>query len=512
MISVRKFAGLQITFWFCLLIAAAFPQASHGQAQTDSVRKGEPLRSAKAVEAGDRTFPALLVSDIHFDPFHDPAKVQQLVDAPVSQWSLILSAPPSPTQRQDFATLQQSCHARGVDTPYALLNSSLQAMWSQQPDAKFMTVSGDLLAHSFSCRYMAVLPGSKPGEYEAFVVKTLSFVMGELRARFPGRAVYVALGNNDSACGDYRLDTGSDFLAQTARIVAEGLPRSQQAQALKEFAKGGYYSVLMEAPMQGTRLIVINDVFLSPNYSNCAGKPDPAATDAEMTWLKEELAQARRLGQRVWVMGHIPPGVDPYSTVARFRDVCGGEAPVLFLSSDKLADMLIEYGDVIRLGIFGHSHMDEIRLLEAQSGPQSSSGHGTAMKSVAIKMVPSISPVDGNNPAFTIARVGIFSALLRDYEVIAASNQSGVATVWSREYDYAQSYHEAEFSALAARKLIAEFEDDRGAKTAASQEYIRNYFVGDLGSELQPFWPLYVCTMGNYTAKGFAACVCSAGK
>jgi sphingomyelin phosphodiesterase acid-like 3 len=96
--------------------------------------------------------------------------------------------------------------------------------------------------------------------------------------------------------------------------------------------------------------------------------------------------------------------------------------------------------------------------------------------------------------------------------VIAASNQSGVATVWTREYDYAQSYHEAEFSPSAAKKLIAEFEDDRGAKTAASLAYIRNYFVGDLGSELQPFWPLYVCTLGNHTAKAFAACVCSAGK
>jgi sphingomyelin phosphodiesterase acid-like 3 len=268
----------------------------------------------------------------------------------------------------------------------------------------------------------------------------------------------------------------------------------------------------MEAPMHNTQLIVINDIFLSPKYSNCAGKPDPAATDAEMAWLLRELAEARRLEQRVWVMGHIPPGVDPYSTVARFRDVCGGEAPVLFLSSDKLADMLIEYGDVIRLGIFGHSHMDEMRLLEAQGGLQSSSGHGVVMKSVAIKMVPSISPVDGNNPAFTIARVNQSSAHLQDYEVIAASNQSGVATVWTREYDYAQSYHEAEFSASAARKLIAEFEDDRGAKTAASQEYLRNYFVGDLGSELQPFWPLYVCTLGNHTAKAFAACVCSPGR
>jgi sphingomyelin phosphodiesterase acid-like 3 len=178
----------------------------------------------------------------------------------------------------------------------------------------------------------------------------------------------------------------------------------------------------------------------------------------------------------------------------------------MFQSSDTLADLLIEYGDVIRLGIFAHSHMDEMRLLEPEgNGPHASDG-------VAIKIVPSISPVDGNNPSFTVARVNRVSAVLQDYQVIAASNQTGIATTWSREYDYAQAYHEAQFSPARMKKLIAEFENDRGAKTEASQEYIRNYFVGDRSSELTPVWPLYVCALSNHTAKGFAACACSAGK
>ncbi|MBW4040477.1 MAG: hypothetical protein HIU91_16805, partial [Acidobacteria bacterium] len=44
------------------------------------------------------TVPALLLSDIHLDPFHDPAKFPQLLAAPASAWAAILSAPPSPTQ------------------------------------------------------------------------------------------------------------------------------------------------------------------------------------------------------------------------------------------------------------------------------------------------------------------------------------------------------------------------------------------------------------------------------
>jgi sphingomyelin phosphodiesterase acid-like 3 len=506
--SIRKFSGMQITFCLWLLVLAACPLARGGQAQPVSSEEEQRQRSSDAAGAGNRTFPALLVSDIHFDPLHDPEKVRQLAEAPVSRWEAILSARPSPNQPQAFAALQGACQARGVDTPYTLLRSSLGAMRARQPDAKFMAVSGDLIAHAFFCRYTILFPGSTQSEYQAFVLKTLSFVMEELRASFPGVPVYVALGNNDTDCDDYRLDAGSEFLAQAGSIVAKGLPPSQQGNVLKVFRSGGYYSVTMAPPMRDTRLIVVNDLFLSPKYRTCAGKSDSVAATAEMAWLQEELVEARRLGQRAWVMGHIPPGVDPYSTVAQIKDVCGSQTPELFLSSDRMAELMIAYADVIRLGIFAHTHMDEMRLLESQSnGPQASAQPG-----VAVKMVSSISPVDGNNPSFTVARINRSTAGLQNYEVIAASNQTGIAAAWAREYNFDQAYHEAQFSPAAVKRLIVEFEHDRGVKTEASQEYIRNYYVGDRSSELTPFWPLYVCALANHTGKAFAACVCSPGK
>jgi sphingomyelin phosphodiesterase acid-like 3 len=505
--SIGRVSRLQVALWLWLLILVGSPMAGLGEMQA-SPSSQDGQRQRPAGQVANRTISALLVSDIHFDPFHDPVRARQLVDAPVSEWSSILSAPSSPNQQQAFADLQQGCHARGVDTPYTLLRSSLQAMESQQPDAKFMTVSGDLIAHAFHCRYVTLFPGSTQSDYQSFVLKTLSFVTDALRAAFPGVPVYVALGNNDTPCDDYRLDTGSDFLVQAGRIAAKGLPPSQQQQALQVFARGGYYSVTMPAPMRDTRLIVLNDLFLSSKYRGCAGAPDPAAATAQMTWLQQELAQAQRLGQSVWVMGHISPGVDPFATFRTFKAACGNQAPEMFLDSDELADMLMKYGDVIRLGLFAHSHMDEIRLLQSQS----SDPHASSEHSVALKLVPSISPVDGNNPSFTVARVNPSSAVLENYEVIAASNQTGIDTTWATEYDYAQTYHEAEFSPSTVKELIGEFENDRGAKTQASKQYIHNYYVSDSVLELQPFWPQYICAMANYTAKSFAACTCSAGK
>jgi len=469
---------------------------------------GDGQSQASAHNANEQdSFPALLVSDIHFDPFLDPAKARQLVSAPLSQWNAILSAPPSADQGQAVAELQQRCSGRGQDASYTLLQSSLQAMRTQAADAKFITVSGDLIAHSFFCKYTALVPGSKSGDYQAFVLNTLNFVLGELRSAFPGRPIYVALGNNDTACDDYRLDAGSDFLDEAGRIIALSLPASEQQAARRMFAQGGYYSSAMGTVMPGTRLIVINDLFLSPKYSTCAGKANATAGAEELAWLRNELSQLRKSGQKAWVMGHIPPGADPYSTAAKFKDICAKDAPEMFLASDDLADLLIEYADVIRLGIFAHSHMDEMRLLQPQNGDRETSDQ----HSVAVKILPSISPVDGNDPSFTIARIDPAAALLQDYEVIAASNLTGIAAAWSREYDYAQVYHQTQFSPAALKELISTFENDSSAKTAASQEYLRDYFVGDRSAELKPLWRPYVCTLANHTARAFAACVCSAG-
>ena len=82
-------------------------------------------------------------------------------------------------------------------------------MRARQPDAKFMLVSGDLIAHDFTCRYKTLFPHATPAEYQSFVEKTIRYVVGQLRAAFPRIPIYVALGNNNSGCGDYRLDPGN---------------------------------------------------------------------------------------------------------------------------------------------------------------------------------------------------------------------------------------------------------------------------------------------------------------
>jgi len=461
---------------------------------------------AQSPQQAKATVPALLVSDIHFDPFWDPAKLPQLAAAPVSQWRAILAAAPSPNREQRFQSLQQGCHVRGADTSFALFDSSLKAMRKPASGAKFVTLSGDLLAHAFQCKYSALFPNSAPDAYRTFVEKTLAYVMGELDSVFPGVPVYVALGNNDSDCGDYRLDAHSEFLGVTGKEVTKDFPASERQSAEESFAAGGYYSVSLPAAIENARLLVLNDLFMSSNYATCAGKSDPGAAAAQLAWLRQQLTEARANKRKIWVMGHIPPGVDLYATARRMSDPCGGQNPVMFLSSEKLADTLAEFGDVVELAIFAHTHMDELRFLKEDS--QGSA----ARKGIAVKMVSSISPINGNKPSFTVAQVDPSSAALVDYKVFAASNQTGVDAQWREEYDFAHSYHEAAFSSSSVSGLVAGFAADPGAKTQASQNYIEDFSTGNLSLVLQLFWPQYVCTLSNYTAQQFKSCACPAAQ
>jgi sphingomyelin phosphodiesterase acid-like 3 len=449
--------------------------------------------------AASRTVKALMVSDIHFEPFWDPAKVAQLSAAPANAWKAILAGPDSADRAQRFSELEQSCKARGVDTSYALLASSLAAMRADAGGARFVTVSGDLIAHSFECKYRTLYPQASAAEYRALVEKTIEFVVGSLRETVPGVPVYVALGNNDSDCGDYQLDAHSEFLAAVGRVVADGLPEADRKQAMEDFAAGGYFSAAL--PIKSARMLVLDDVFMARKYATCAGKPDARAGAEQVAWLKAQLERGRSEKENIWVMAHIPPGVDPYSTATKSENICTGKAPTMFLSSEAMEETLAEYGDVIRLAIFAHTHMDEVRLLVNQ---KPTDWHGP----VAAKLVPSISPINGNAPAFTMAEVDLETAVLKDYRVFAASNKTGVGATWSEEYDYARDFGQPAFSAAAVRRLIDEFAADRAGQSPVSQNYLSHYFVGAGARELAPFWPEYVCALNHDEPTAYRGCVC----
>jgi len=476
------------------------------------------LLSASA--AHTQTAPVLMLSDIHLDPFHDPAKLPQLRSAPVEAWAAILNAAASSTQLADFTKLQSTCGARGIDTPPTLLEASLVAEKHEQPKPLFVTVSGDLMAHQFDCRFKALAPDGTAADYSAFAAKTVAYVALRLHETFPNTPIYLALGNNDSGCHDYEEDPNSFYLQADGKAFAADAISPTNATAIKrDFSQYGDYNIAL--PIPHTRLIVLQDIFESKKYTACDGsEPLGNMTPAEMqtAWLRTQLEKARAAHDHVWVMAHIPPGIDAYTTFSKGKNVCtladNGKPnkAEMFLSSEALASVIVDFPGTIRLALFGHTHMDEMRVYTSPSG-----------EPIPGKLVPSITPVNGNNPAFTVAQVDPTTATLKDYTVFAASKPTtwDIAPTWHQEYTYSTTYNLPDLSGASLAKLTTVFLADKTSATPASQAYQRFYFVGDLtantgisgnlkAAAMQAVWPGYACSITQPTQAAFRTCVCPA--
>ena len=449
------------------------------------------LCTGSALTAQDRK--VMMLSDLHFDPMHDPAKAERLAAAPVEQWNTILAEPDSTLQKERFAALQLECRARGIDPDATLLHASLDAAKAQAADAVFVTVTGDLLVHDLGCRYNKLLK-DRAG-YAAFAAKTAVFVMMTVEAAFPEIPVYIAGGNNDSSCGDYRLDAADKYLAATSSAEMAGLHNAAaQKSALATYERSGDFSVMVPG-LRRTRLLVLDDIFLAANYANCSGKPSRVEADQELAWLGRELDEVKARGEQAWVIGHIPPGVNVYATLATAADVCVSGQVKMMLSSDGLAETLVKHADVVRVAIFAHTHFDEVRLLGGK---------------VPVKLVASVSAINGNRPSFTVAEVDAKTAVLQDYSVFEASNTTGIHTTWSREYDYQTAYGERDFSAASVGHLASELHEDSGGAKPLSRAY-ETYFAPGMLPVIALVWPKYACAISNTTEESYKSCSC-AGK
>ena len=132
------------------------------------------------------------------------------------------------------------------------------------------------------------------------------------------------IGNNDSYCGDYQSTPHDAFLAHMAAAWAASVGASDPNAFIAQFSTGGYYSVPL--PVDHAQAIVLNDVFWSANYKNACGDPKADPGGDELRWLQSTQA-ALPAGTPVWVIAHIPPGVDVLRDVACARGLRAGSVP-----------------------------------------------------------------------------------------------------------------------------------------------------------------------------------------
>ena len=416
----------------------------------------------------------LSVSDVHFNPFADPSLVAKLEAADVSQWGAILAS----SSQTSFTTY-------GSDINDALLRSAVAEMKKQIPEPAFVLISGDFLAHGFQKSYQEYATDKSQTAYTAFVTKTIAYVAGLLRDAFPGVPQYPTLGNNDSDCGDYAVAPDSTFLANF-RDVWSPLVGSRSFN--RRFPTGGYYHADVPA-LRRVRIIALNTNFFSSNYTNPCGTPggpDPGLR--QLAWFDDELRLAREEGRRVWLLFHIPPGMDVYDT-EEYGGACPDAKPQTFWKDEyqqKYLAIVARYRNTILGSFAGHTHQDEFRFASGDF----------------IHINPSVTPIFGNNPGFEVVEVTPRGAIV-DY---VAHHLPNVTLPWAREYSWRDAYAKPRYDTATLTQLEAAI----AADPAVREEYFNHFSSGSPKSSASALagWRGYYCGFRMRTGTEFATCYC----
>jgi len=397
----------------------------------------------------------LHLTDLHWDPFYGTADAYRCT-------------PPVTGSLPVFG--QFAC-----DSPTALLRSLLMAAKAAVPDPSFIVVTGDFIRHAASA-----MPSSNTtslqsiAELTRWIVETFDSGSGIPIPLIP------TLGNND-VVPDYSVQVpgasapGDYFLTRLADAWQAVLP----AAARETFRFGGFYSVEISP---GLTVLSVNTVVYSPHHEpDTEGLTDPYG---QFQWLDTQLSAVEASGGAVYIVGHIPPVVDTFST-----------HPLLWLPQyiNRYIDIIDRHADVVKTHLFGHIHGDEFRTWPSEGGhPVFISG--------------SVSPIYGCNPSFRIWEFDSQSKALLDYEVWYAElpqETEDQVLDWKAEYSARQLYGLANLSNPELRRLGTSFATDDAAWNA----FVHTYHAG------APFFcddacrKETVCLLTQFRAADFKTCI-----
>jgi hypothetical protein len=250
--------------------------------------------------------------------------------------------------------------------------------------------------------------------------------------------------------------------------------------------------------MNNHRLIVINSVFFSTSYDNACGSGDQTPALDQIRWLDEAVARAKSEEEKVWLLMHIPPGINSFNTAESVKN--GG--PGVTFWQDALTSgflrLLERHPDTIEACFVGHTHMDDFRAIRLDGKP-----------AVFAKIAPAISPIYGNNPGYQVFQYDRRTGAVRNYQTYFLADPAP-ATVptkspgagWALEYDFRETYDLPSLDASSISRLSARMQTD----SRIQQIYTRFYSVSAPPEITPQTLSVYRCAISNTTPAEFLTC------
>ncbi len=457
------------------------------------------------------TFPVVVFSDLHFNPFYDPALF-------VSNPTLCTTADPS-TWASIFRTSAKTTpSAWGSDTNYPLLVLALASIKQNLGGSPLVLYTGDLIGHYFQSSFYQDCEGIAPGStqtptpqqvaaMQAFTDKTVAFVTGQIRAAIGNVPVMFAVGNIDSYTG-YGPD--SVFLSNTAQTFYTEFVNGtvDQQTFLSTFTSGGYYSA---QPMASLTVI---GLYTNPFALGVPGDNDGAVA-TELAWLDSTLASAQAAGRKVWLLMHVPPGANTVTTAASAVNGKIQSATMMMYQSYQASflQILAQYPGLITMTLGAHTHMDEYRILSP---------------SIVLDQVPSITPCFGENPAFKIFTLAQDTLAPTDYSSLNYDlSKVPLPAEFSSYYTFSAAYSLQGPLGASLVQLYPELANNVALTSAPATPnanaqqtaYMAQYNSGNpawnpagkppafWNSVTPANWPVFACGIGKMTQLDFEDCV-----
>ncbi|NXN97964.1 ASM phosphodiesterase, partial [Rhinopomastus cyanomelas] len=261
-----------------------------------------------------------------------------------------------------------------------------------------------------------------------------------LRSRLGTVPVYPAVGNHEATPVNAFPPpevTGNQSAQWLYDAMADAWRHWLPPSAIRTLRLGGYYTAPV-AP--GLRLVSLNMNYCSQaNFWLLVNSTDPAG---QLRWLVEVLAEAESAGDKVHIIGHIPPGHclrawswNYYRIVYRFEGTIAGQ-------------------------FFGHTHLDEFELFYDEE---------TLSRPVSVAfLAPSVTTYIDLNPGYRIYEVagpypGSSHAVL-DHETfilnLTEANAAGAVPRWQLLYSARAAYGLPSAFPAAWDLLLRQMRDD----------------------------------------------------
>ncbi|XP_042149253.1 sphingomyelin phosphodiesterase-like [Ixodes scapularis] len=406
-----------------------FPDDCEGHAALNWTVQLPPLRRTvtgplPTPSSGAPTLRVLHLSDTHVDPLYEEGSLASCAEYVCCHADD--GRPHGPDQKAAgrWGTFQQ------CDIPVRTYESMLRHIRDTQK-IDYVIWTGDVVAHDI---------WNTSREKTLAMIDYTSMSLAEYMG--PSVPVYPAVGNHEGEpVNSFPLPgmegnmSASWLYDALADRWSKWLP-NHTATTLK---RGGFYAT---KAFPGLKIVSLNmNYCYNLNWWILLDITDPAE---ELLWLVEQLQESESRGEKVHIIGHIPPGT----------------GDCLQVWSENYNKIIVRFQDTVRGQFFGHTHMDELRLFYDDDDK----------RAVGVAYVaPSVTTFSSGHPAFRLYTIdGNYpnsTWTVLDHEthianLTEANNNLDDEPVWELEYRAKSAYGMSSLQPQEWDSVLAKMKDD----------------------------------------------------